>query len=141
MRQDYQTLFNNLNSPELPEGIFDKIIRAIYREQELHQTKKIFFSFVAMLVVSLAALPFSLLMLINQIKTSGTYYFISAALSDFSTFVNLWRNFSLAILESLPIIGLVVFIISLGLAVFTLKLFLYKKRMLFGYLKRNFNFA
>jgi len=139
MRQDYQKLFNNLNSPEMPRGIFDKIISAIYHEQELRQTKKFLFSFLSLLIVSIFAIPFSAITLINQISNSGISYLISAAFSDLATFFNFWQNFTLAIIESLPITGLLAFTISLVLALFTFRLFLHKKRLLFGYLRQSFS--
>jgi len=138
MLNGYEKLFSQIESPEPRPGLFDRIILAIKREQELRQTRKVLFGFVAMLFISLSAIPFSSVLLINQIKSSGICYFIFTALSDFGTFLNSWQNFSLAILESLPITGLIAFIVSLGLAVFTLRLFLYKKRLLFGYLRHSY---
>jgi len=137
MFDEYQKLFSQIESPEPRPGLFDRIILAIKKEQELRQTKRLFFIFTAMLFISLSAIPFSSVVLINQIKDSGISYFISAIFSDFGVFVSLWQNFTLAILELLPITGLIVFIVSLGLFIFTLRLFLYKKRMLFGYLRQS----
>jgi len=141
MFDEYQKLFDRIELPEPRLGLFDRIILTIKREQELRQTKKLLFGFVAMFLISLSAIPFSSVMLINQIKNSGIFYFIFTAFSDFGTFLGSWQNFGLAILESLPITGLIAFIVSLGLAVFTLRLFLYKKRILFGYLKQSFSFS
>jgi hypothetical protein len=139
MRQDFEKLFSHLKPAEPPAGLFDRIILAIKREQELQHTKRLLFGFLFLLVVSLIATPFSWTMLVSQVKSSGILYFISTAVSDFGTFLTLWKDFGLAILESLPIIGIVAFIISIGMALFTLRLFLYKKRLLFGYLIRSFN--
>ncbi len=137
MVDNYEKLFSQIESPEPRLGLFDRIILAIKREGEARQTRKIFFFFAAMLFVSLAAVPFSSLMLLNEIKSSGIYYFIFTALSDFGIFLGSWQNFGLAILESLPITGLVVFTISVGLTLFTVRLFLREKRLFFGYLKQN----
>jgi len=138
MRKDYEKLFSHLEPPESPAGLFDRIILAIKREQELQQTKRLLFGFLFLLVASFMAMPFSWSILINQIESSGISYFISAALSDFGTFILLWQDFSLAILESLPITGMIVFAISLGMSVFTFRLFLYRKRLLLGYLMQSF---
>lgn len=123
-----------IESVEPPAGLFDKIILAIKREQELRQTQRLLFSLSFLLIVSFITIPFSWKILVNQAESSGISYFISTALSDFGTFLFLWREFSLAILESLPIVGILFFVISLGITVFTLRLFLYKKRLLFRYL-------
>jgi len=138
MHKDYEKLFTHIKPEEPPAGLFDRIILAIKREQELQHTKRLLFSFLFLLVASLIATPLSWSILINQIESSGILYFISTALSDFGTFLVLWKDFSLAILESLPLAGMMIFAISLGMSIFTLRLFLYKKRLLLGYLTQSF---
>lgn len=138
MRKDYEKLFTHLQPKEPAAGLFDRIILAIKHEQELRQTKRLLFGFLFLSVASLVATPLSWAILINQIESSGISYFISTALSDFGTFLVLWKDFSLAILESLPLTGMMIFAISLGVSIFTLRLFLYRKRLLLGYLLYNF---
>jgi hypothetical protein len=84
------------------------------------------------------AIPFSWNLLLNQAKSSGISYFISAAASDWKTFLFLWQDFTLAILETLPIVGIIAFTISAGISIFTLRLFLSRKGLLLGYLKQSF---
>ena len=126
-----------INNMRAGKKLFDRIILAIQKEQELKRTKKLLVGFLFLLVVSLIATPLSLNILISQIKNSGVIYFITIALSDLKTFAALWQNFSLAILESLPVVGITTFAVSAGVALFTLRLFLYKKRLLLGYLMHN----
>ena len=137
MRKDYEKLFTHLEPAEPPVGLFDRIVLAVKKEQELRKTKRLLFGFLLLLVVSSIATPLSWLIFINQIESSGIVYFISTALNDLGTFLLLWKDFTLAILESLPLTGMMVFVISLGMAIFTLRLFLYKKRLLLGYLVHN----
>lgn len=137
MREDYEKLFTHLKPAEPNAGLFDRIILAIKREQKLRHTKRLVFGFFALLIVSLVIVPFSWAILQNQIESSGILYFVSVAVSDFNTFLASWQDFGLAILESLPITGMVVFTISIGLALFTLRLFLYKKRLLLRYLMHS----
>jgi hypothetical protein len=139
MRKDYEELFTHIKPKEPPAGLFDRIILAIKREQELQRTRRLLFGFLFLLVVSFIATPLSWAMLQNQVENSGILYFVSTALSDFDTFLALWQDFGLAILESLPIMGIVVFTTSVGIALFTLRLFLYKKRLLLGYLMHSFS--
>lgn len=134
MRQDFEKLFSHLKPAEPSAGLFDRIILAIKREQELRHTKRLLFSFLFLLIASFIATPLSWAILVNQVESSGISYFISATFSDFGIFLVLWQDFSLAILESLPLIGIVAFTISIGMALFTLRLFLYKKRLLLEYL-------
>lgn len=138
MRKDYEKLFTHLKPAEPSAGLFDKIILAIKREQELQHTKRLLFGFLFLLVISFITTPISWTILVNQIEGSGVSYFISTAVSDLGTFMAMWQDFGLAILESMPITGMLVFAISLGVSIFTLRLFLYRKRLLLEYLMYSF---
>jgi hypothetical protein len=138
MTRNFEKLFNDIQLEEPPPGLFDRIISAIKREQELRHTKRLLFGFLFLLIISVVAIPVSGVVLKNQIESSGLRYFISAAFSNFGTFFSLWQDFSLAILESLPLAAITIFVISLGISVFTLRLFLYKKRLLLNYLMHSF---
>ena len=130
MRKDYEKLFVYLKPEEPPAGLFDRIILAIKREQELQHTKRLLFGFLFLLIISSVVTPFSWSILMNQIESSGISYFISIAFSDIGIFLLLWKDFSLAILESLPLTGMMIFAISFGICIFTLRLFLHRKRLL-----------
>ena len=140
-RKDHEKLFTRFEPPELPAGLFDRIILAIRREEELRYTRRLAFGFLGLLIVSFSAVPFSWAYFSGQIVESGLYQFISVAASDLSTFLALWPDFLMAVAESLPIVGFTIFMINIILAVFTLRLFLYKRRLLFGYFIRGMNFA
>ena len=133
MRKDYEKLFTHLEPPNPPAGLFDQIILAIRHEQELRNTKRLAFGFLFLLVLSFAAAPFSWTLLAGQIENSGILHFISTAASDINTSLALWQDFALAIVESLPVVGITIFVINMILAIFTARLFLYKKRTLIGY--------
>ena len=132
MRKDYEKLFTYLKSSKPPAGLFERIILAIKREEELRNSKRLVFGFLTLLIASLVLLPFSWSLLVSQTTESAVLYFVSAALSDIGTFLALWQNFSLAIIESLPITGIIVFVFNIILVIFTFRLFLYKKRLLVG---------
>lgn len=134
MRKDYEKLFTNLTPPEPPAGLFDRILLTIKREQELRSTKRLAFGFLALLAVSFIAMPFSWTLFSGQMAESGVLQFISVAVSDLGTFFSIWPDSVMAIAESLPVTGIALFTANMILAVFTLRLFLYKKRSLVGYL-------
>jgi len=138
MPKDYEKLFTNLDPKEPPVGLFDRIILAIKREQELRHTKRLLFGFLSLLLVSLIATPISGAMFVSQVESSGIFYFISTAVSNLGTFFALWQDFGSAIFESLPVMGMATFLFSLAVSVFTLRLFLHRKRLLFGYLMQSF---
>src|SRR3989344_3948618 len=134
MRKDYEKLFTNLTPPEPPAGLFDRIFLAIKREQELRSSKRLAFGFLALLAVSFIAAPFSWTLFSWQMAESGVLQFISVAVSDLGTFFSIWPDSVMAVAESLPVTGIVLFTVNMILAVFTLRLFFYKKRLLVGYL-------
>ncbi|MFH1129659.1 MAG: hypothetical protein V1686_02905 [Patescibacteria group bacterium] len=113
--------------------LFNKIIDLIQKEKEFKKSKKIFFGFLFLFVLSLGLFPFSFLTLFDQIKDSGFAYFVSSAINDFGYFAMFFKDFVLAIFSSFPIMGMFIFTINLILLLFTLKLFLYKKQCLIKY--------
>lgn len=140
MRKEYKK--SDYFGPAEPSaGLFDRIILAIKREQELQNKKRLLFSFFSLLIISISAMPFSWTVLVGQARSSGILYFISAAINNLSDFMVFGRDFGLAILESLPILGIILFAINVALALFTLRLFLHKKQFLFKYLGHNLKLA
>ncbi len=137
MEKDYKKSFKELQGPEPPPGLFDRIILAIKREQELQKTKRLLFGFLFLLIISTITTPLSFKVLIIQAKNSGILYFVSTAISDFGIFLTLWQDFSLAILESLPVTAIIFFIASLILFLFSIRLFLYRKGLFLAYLIRK----
>ena len=113
---------------ESSTGLFDRIILAIKREQELRRTRKLASGFLALLAVSLLSAPFSWTFFSDQVTGSGIMQFVSIAINDFGTFLSLWPDSVLAVAESLPIMGMTILIINMILAVFTLRLFIYLVR-------------
>jgi len=134
MEKDNKKFLNRFQNLEPPPELFDRIILAIKREQEFQKTKRLLFGFLFLFVVSLVATPLSFRMLVSQAKNSGILYFISTAVYDFGTFVNFWKDFSLAILESLPIVEIIFFATNLIIFLFTIHLFLSRKRLILAYL-------
>lgn len=121
---------------EPPVGLFDRIIASVAEEQQQRQSKNTLLSFLAILFFSLSLLPCSLLLLLGQWKASGAQYFISLAATNLDIFLSLKQNFLLSILESLPIIPILLFSVNIALVLFSVQLFLYKKSLLLRYIMR-----
>ena len=128
----------SVKKPVMHAGLFDKIIFTIRREQEFKNTKRILLLFFGLLVISVICAPITWTILAEQIKSSGISYFISMAVNDFGSVIKVWKYFGLAIVDSLPIAGIIVFAINIALVPFTIRLFLHKKQYLFRYLLHNF---
>ena len=137
MRKDYAKILTHLEPPDPPSGLFDRIILAIRHEQELRSTKRLALGFLALLIISLSSAPFSWRFFSEQMAESGILQFMSIAINDLATFLALWPDSIIAIAESLPIVGIIILAINMILAVFTLRLFLYKKRLLLSYLLQS----
>lgn len=137
MRKDYAKILTHLEPPDPPSGLFDRIILAIRHEQELRSTKRLALGFLALLIISLSSAPFSWRFFSEQMAESGILQFMSIAINDLATFLALWPDSVIAIAESLPIVGIIILAINMILAVFTLRLFLYKKRLLLSYLLQS----
>ncbi len=133
------TLENNYREPAAPvAGLFDKIILAVREEVEFKKTGSVLLIFTILLVASVLALPFSWLFFMHQWQASAVYYFILSALTNLPVFFHAWQDFSLSILEALPVTSLALFAVNLALFIFCIRLFLYKKGALLKYLHRSF---
>jgi hypothetical protein len=117
--------------------LFDKIICAVKTENEFKNTSHLLGFFVALLLISLSFLPFSFSFFMSQWKYFGTGYFVMTAFSNGTLFFKFWQDFLLSIFESLPIAGILFFLINVGFALFTVRLFMYKKGTLLTYLKHK----
>ena len=127
------------DSPAQPSaGLFDRIISAIQQEKEFKQTKKLLALFTSLLLVSAISMPFSSAYLLNQWNESAIPHFISTALQNLDLLWAIWQDVSMSILESLPLVSILLFTLNLALLVFTVRLFLHKKGLLLRYLRHNF---
>ena len=134
MNNNDNNLIKNPEPATLPSGLFDRIILAIQKEKELKQAKRILLGFVSLLIISITTIPFSFIFLLEEWQESGIFQFISIASDNFSSFFYFWQDLSLSILESFPIISTILFAVNLALVVFTIRLFLHRKSLLFKYL-------
>ena len=122
MRKDFETLFSHLEPVDPPAGLFDRIVSAIQREQELQRKRRLSLAVISLLVFSFGAAPFSWIFLDGQLASSGFLYFLQVGFSDFTVLSSVWSDFSLALIESLPILAVLVFLVNALLVVFTLRL-------------------
>jgi len=116
MRRDFEKLFSHLEPPEPPEGLFDKIMRRIQKEQQLLTFKRRLAIFSVFLIASIAAFIQTLRLVKTELAESNFIEFFSLLFSDSSSVLAHWQSFVFALLESLPIIS----IIALLAAIFTL---------------------
>lgn len=108
IRKDYEKLFSHLEPPALPEDLFARILLRIRREQHFRALKWRFGFFALMLVgTATAAIP-AFRSAQSSFAESGSMQFLSLLFSDFGTVAAYWQNFSLALLESLPVMSVAI---------------------------------
>jgi hypothetical protein len=121
----------NLETIEAPSaGLFDSILFAIQKEKNAKKSRRLFYGFVFLLLISLATIPFSSMLLVREWNESGVAYFITTAMGNLHVARENLSDVILSIIESLPVMALVTFAINLALVLFTVRLFLYKKATL-----------
>jgi len=125
--------FPNRENIAAPAGLFDRIIAAIHHEEQLRKTRRIFLAFLFLLVFSIVLLPFTFYILVTQWQDSGVAYFISAALQSWYAAPGIWQDSVLSVLESLPIVGMSLFLLNLASLLFVVRLFLYRRGLLIQY--------
>jgi hypothetical protein len=126
MHKDFDKLLTNLKPVEPPDGLFERVTLAIQKEQQRQKQRKwLFCLFFAL--VALFALPFSSFLLANQIKESGVFYFFASLFMDWNLLLAFGKEYLLAILESLPITGLMLFLGNLVFILFAWRILITNK--------------
>lgn len=109
MRKDYEQLFSKLTPKAPPAHLFEKIMVRIHKEENRRLRFRIF-AFSVGLLGSLVALIPSFQYLQVNFSESGFVTFLTLVFSDLKIVIANWQNFSLALLESLPIMSTVSFL-------------------------------
>mgnify|MGYP007016034504 CR=1 FL=1 len=120
-------LFNIINPSN---NLYDRIILAIQKEKESKKLKKLIIFFTFLFCFSLSFTIISISYFVQAWKDSGIIYLLKTIISDFSLFLSLWKYFSLAFIEILPVVNLIIFILCLIFTIFSLRLLFYKKYLL-----------
>ena len=115
MEKNTKLLFSNLDVFEPEPGLYEKILQKIEIKRMLVSRHR-FFVFLILLILSLVAVVPVVKMLISDFSSSGFIQFFSLMFSDSSIILSHWKTFVLTLLESLPIVSTVLFLILLFIA-------------------------
>ena len=126
MRKDFEKLLTHLKPIEPPDGLFERVTLAIQREQQRQRQRRWLFG-LSFALFALSALPFSYLLLANQIKESGVFYFFASLFMDWNLLFAFGKEYLLAILESLPITGITIFLGNLVFLLFAWRILITNK--------------
>lgn len=121
MDQNYEKLFAKIEPNEPDPALLGKIIGCIQKERIASARRRIFI-FAASAICSLIAFIPALWMVRAGLAESGFAYFFSLLFSDFEIVAAYWQNFTLSLLETLPVMSLLVFSATLLAFLESLKL-------------------
>src|SRR3989344_3375068 len=107
VRKDYEKLFSRL---EPPEHLSARILLRIRREQHLGVLKWRFAFFALTLVGTAVATIPAFQSVQSSLAESGSMQFLSLLFSDFGSVAVSWQGFGLAILESIPVMSVAIFL-------------------------------
>lgn len=115
---------------ELPKNLRGNILLTI-RLEEKKQAKQLLATSFFTAITSIGAIVVSLKYALFAFYQSSFYYYASLLLSDPDIVAQYWREFSLALLESIPVIGIVLCLAAVTAFLFSLKLFAESRRFVF----------
>jgi len=96
------------NNIKLPNGLCEKILQRIREEQIFFVIRKIIV-FSGILILALICFIPAINLVLSDVKQSGFFYFFSLLFLDFSFVMAYWKNFAMALLQTLPAISLAIF--------------------------------
>ena len=133
MQENYQKLLSQLETPQAPLGLLNKIILKIDLESQKIRLKRRLFIFGIFTITTASALIPAMKLVINRLNESGFNAFFSLLFSDFSIVLNDWQNFFFSLLESFPIMSFVLLLFGLLIFIQALKIFIKNLNLILTY--------
>lgn len=109
-QKDYEKLFSHLEQPEPPDCLLNKIINHIRQKRRLQALKWRFPLFAVLLVGSATAAIPAFQSARSSLVESGFTQFLSLLFYDTGAVMAYWDSFASALLESFPVISIVLFL-------------------------------
>ncbi len=106
---------------EMPEGLLDKILARIKREETLLALKKRLVIFSVSAIGSLIAFIPAFRLMQAELSQSGFTQFFSLIFSDTDVVLNVWTSFVFSILESLPALSIIALLTAIFIFLISLK--------------------
>lgn len=107
---NYRRQFNRAKMVEPSPELFTKIIARIHSEKRILNLKRRLIFFSLGLIISAIALVPAFNTARADFNESGFSQFFSLLFSDFGSVLTYWQSFVLTLLESLPVMSMVVFL-------------------------------
>lgn len=89
---------------EVPQDLFAKVMSGIITERKLQIRRRLFGIFILLLASAAAIIPAGQAFWLD-VTNSGLNLYLTLAFSDLGAILNNWQDFSLTLLESLPVVS------------------------------------
>jgi len=110
MTKDWEKLFTYYNAPEPPVGLLAKILERINQEKRLLTLKRRLAIFSAGLIGAIILFIPALKGVIAGFAESGFTQYFSLLFSDAEIVLAYWQNYVFSLLETLPVVSLILFL-------------------------------
>ncbi len=111
MRKDYETLFQTLTPVIPPSGLQGSVLARLAWERR-HAARRRLCAQGSLAVLSLAGSVPAVQYAVREFAATGFSQFFSLLFSDRGIVLTYWREFGLSLVESLPILGIVVVLVT-----------------------------
>jgi hypothetical protein len=124
--EKYKKLFGYMNSVPPPKGFEGRVLSAIAGEESrFARIKK--WAFGGSSLASFGLSVWAVIYLAGSIKQSGFGQYLSLIFSENGAVLAYWKELSLSLAESLPIFGVIMFLATVGLFIWSITKINYKK--------------
>ena len=124
VEQNLQKLFKN--ATYAPESRLSGDILSIIEHKSAQITKWKTFGYLGMSILSLSGSIFSIKILVGQFIKSGFYSYLSLAFSDSGVIATYWKEYTLSLVDSLPVVSLVLSFFLLFILFISIRRFSYQ---------------
>jgi 3'-phosphoadenosine 5'-phosphosulfate sulfotransferase (PAPS reductase)/FAD synthetase len=122
-----------INAPELPAGLFHKIIARIKEEHRLMSIRRRIFVFSSLSIISIVTLIPIFNWTHQSFSETGFFQFLSLIFTDTSVVLAYWKSFVMTLTESFPIISATVFLAAFAILLTFLKSLAKNIKVVFSY--------
>ena len=104
MKNNYKKLFQSLSKIETPKNLEQRILMRISNEERRTAEWRLAF-FAPLAAASSVGVVFAFQYAAQEVAQSGFYQYLSVALSDGGVAITYWKELSMLLAESAPILG------------------------------------
>lgn len=110
MDKNIDKLFSELEVFEPDVALYSKILENIKNKQRSFARRRFFVFLLLFLTSSIALIPTFNMLYVDFVR-SGFFQFFSLIFSDSRLIVSYWHNFIIILMESLPVVSLILFFV------------------------------